>query len=213
MKQLAYGIAVAIVAAAAIGQETGIDQSRGESNEGGAREWRGRMPHREHLSEEGGAAEGLLLKALERPEVVAKLGITEATVKALRESAETQRTGLVDLRGRMEKAALAQARLLAADDVDEAAVMAAVEELGALRTEMAKLRIRQLLLIKQHLSPEQLAKVRELLGRRRGRDDADRGPGLRRLDAPDGDGAGGREGRPVRDRLPRPERPEPADAE
>ncbi len=145
------------------------------------REWQGRGIMRGgRMDGEGGGPEGLLLRALERPEVVAALGLSEETVQTLKAAAHEQSVAMIDLRAEMEKTALEQARLLAQPQVDEAAVMAAVEKLGALRIDAAKRQVRQVLLIKQLLTPEQLAKVREFAQRRReGADGGPRAPGGR----------------------------------
>lgn len=59
--------------------------------------------------------------------------------------------------------------LLAADSPDEAAVMAKVESLGALETEMHKLHLATLLAVRARLSPEQRKRLVELHEERRGR--------------------------------------------
>ncbi|MEO0109075.1 MAG: hypothetical protein ABIK62_07925, partial [candidate division WOR-3 bacterium] len=51
------------------------------------------------------------------------------------------------------------------DKVDEEAVMREVEESGRLRTEIAKLRMRALLLVKATLTPEQFKALRQLMSR------------------------------------------------
>jgi len=84
--------------------------------------------------------------------------------------------------------------------VDENAVMKAVEEAGEVRTAMAKLKVRQLLLVKRTFTPEQIElarkrmrqhmmRARDAQQERRRRDRPGRG---RRDAAPEGEPPGGK---------------------
>jgi Spy/CpxP family protein refolding chaperone len=107
---------------------------------------------------------GFLLERLaEGPELAEKLGLSEDQRQKLRNSLFEMKNRQVELRAEMEKASLAQAKLLTEKTVDETAVMAAVEKTGAIHTEMAKLRIKGVLLLKQTLTPEQQDKARQML--------------------------------------------------
>ena len=55
-----------------------------------------------------------------------------------------------------------QVRLLSEKTVNEKDVMKAVEKTGALSTEIAKVRVKKLLLVKKVLTPEQVEKVEEM---------------------------------------------------
>ena len=66
--------------------------------------------------------------------------------------------------------ALEQASLLTGKEVDEAAVMAAVEKAGKARTEIAKLRVKAILMLKETLTDEQREQVHKMMAERfRGR--------------------------------------------
>jgi Spy/CpxP family protein refolding chaperone len=91
-------------------------------------------------------------------------------VEALREGLREIRTRQIDLHAEHEKAGLEQAMLLTEPEIDEAAVMTAIEKIGEIQIRMAKLRIQPLFLIKRVLSAEQVARAQELVRehRRRG---------------------------------------------
>lgn len=115
----------------------------------------------------GGEGEGMLLRMLTADTRGAKeLGLSEEQIKQIKESVSTSTEELKALNGRMEKAALRQAELLKADTLDETAVLKAVQNTGDLRTQIAKLRIQQVIAAHKVLTPEQRAKVREMMAQR-----------------------------------------------
>ena len=59
------------------------------------------------------------------------------------------RKATIQLNAKRELAGLQQVELLSADKIDEKALMAAVEKTGRIQTEFAKLRIKQLIMIKK----------------------------------------------------------------
>jgi Spy/CpxP family protein refolding chaperone len=140
----------------------------------------------------GGVPEHVLGKLLTSPKVMAEVGLTEAQAEALREKAFGLKREEIKLRAELELAAMDQAKLVTGQTVKEADLMAAVEKTGALRTELAKLHMRGLLLIRETLTPEQREKLRKMAARRER---------LRR----EGDVCGGSEGarREVRERKRR----------
>jgi Spy/CpxP family protein refolding chaperone len=123
---------------------------------------------------------GHMLERIVHSKAVAKkLGLDEAQVDTIRKALFDIKMEEVELRAKLEKAALNQARILMQDDVDEGALMESVEETGNVRTELAKLRIKPLLVIRETLTPEQLEQARTLLRqtmrqRKGGRKDGDR---------------------------------------
>lgn len=153
----------------------------------------------------GGATRGtgdeMLLAAIAANERFAeRLGLAEDQVQRLRGAVESSRTEYAALRAQLEAAALQQARIMTAEPVDESALMAAVDTLFDVRAEMAKLKLRQLLMVKAVLTPEQLASARQMMRQRfrmrNGEEDARRG-GWRR---PEADADGERRPRPLRSR-------------
>lgn len=137
----------------------------------------------------GGGEEAIIGRLLATPMVAEKLGLSEEQVKTIKGKMEGFRTELETLRLDLEQASIEQARLLITQSVDEAAVMAAVEKAGEIRTKIAKVMMRQLLTVKKELTPEQIEKARTLLRERMekererfgaGRDQGEGGPGQRR---------------------------------
>lgn len=115
----------------------------------------------------GGDGEGWLLRLLTADSRAAQeLGLTDEQIKQMRETVSGSAEKMKDLNARIEKAALTQAELLKADTLDEAAVLKAVQEAGELRTQMAMLRVRQLIAAHKVLTPEQRVKARDMAARR-----------------------------------------------
>ena len=150
MKTLATALAVSwlVSGSAALAQMGGAPHG-GEGGPGGGR----------HLK--------IIGRILENPEVAEELGLTEEQQKTLRDKSYELRSREIELRADLEKAALEQARLMTRDDVDEQALMDAVEKTGAIRTEMAKLRVSQLLTIRKTLNEEQINSIRKYLHKHR----------------------------------------------
>jgi len=108
-------------------------------------------------------------RLLQNPEAREKLGITEDQVNAIKTGTEDIRTRMHELGEEMRSAAEEQVKLLQAETVDEEAVMAAVQKTGNIRTEIAKLRVKGLILVKSTLSADQVAKIKEFMHSRRHR--------------------------------------------
>lgn len=103
-----------------------------------------------------------IYRVLHNQELVEQLGLSDEQVTTLKEGMFALREKQIEIRSELEKAGLEQARLLTESAVDEEALMAAVEAAGQANTELAKLRMKQLLLVKTTLSAEQLATAKEL---------------------------------------------------
>lgn len=116
----------------------------------------------------------MLGKALRHPRMAEELGLSEEQRQAIDERLAALEEAHIELRAKMESAALKQARLMTAKELDEPALMAAVEETGHIHTEMAKLRIRHLLFMRQTLKPEQVEKARSIIRERMKRHQQDR---------------------------------------
>jgi Spy/CpxP family protein refolding chaperone len=127
-----------------------------------AREERG---NRERGGEKRGG-QAPIGRILNHPEMAKKLGITDAQREAIKAQMATMQEAHIALKAQMEKAALKQARLMTETTLDEAALMAAVEETGDIRTEMARLRIKHLLFMRSTLTPEQTEKLQEGMRKR-----------------------------------------------
>ena len=103
-----------------------------------------------------------VVRAALNPKLAEKLGITEeqsAKLKAL----NAEKDGLKELNEKVRKGMERQAELLKADKVDEAAVMAALDEVWEARKEVAKRQTKRIIAVKSILTPEQVAKAREAI--------------------------------------------------
>ncbi len=105
-------------------------------------------------------------QALRHPKVAEKLGLSEEQREAIDQELKALQKRQIELRAEMEEAALEQARLMSATELDEAALMAAVEETGRIHTKMAKLRIKHLLFMRKTLTPEQIQQARTIIRER-----------------------------------------------
>jgi Spy/CpxP family protein refolding chaperone len=131
-----------------------------------------------------GASMGRLLHV---PRVAEEIGLTDEQMQQIRDGEEALREEIQALTEQLQEAAVAQSELLLNDDVDEAALMQQVEETGRVRTEIAKLRMKQVLSLKQILTPEQRDKLRSFMAERKNRSEASRRR-PRRRDAAEQDG-------------------------
>lgn len=128
----------------------------------------------------GGGEEAMVARVLSNPKVAEKLGLSQEQVKTLTEKLDAVRKEIATLQIDLEGVSIQQAHLLTATQtVDEAAVMAAVEKTGEIRTKIAKLMIQQLLTVKKTLTPEQIEKARAMIRERfSGPKDKDQGEGV-----------------------------------
>ncbi|MBL7114247.1 MAG: hypothetical protein ISS35_00655 [Kiritimatiellae bacterium] len=107
--------------------------------------------------------ESMLARFVTNKEVAKKLDLSEEQVNHLKAKSIELRKASIQLNAKRELAGLEQVELLSADTIDEEALMAAVEKTGRIQTEFAKLKIKQLIMIKQTLTPEQLDRAKEML--------------------------------------------------
>ena len=205
MKKL-MTIAVAALTCAAFSQEP-------EAPKDGPHQGRGPMPERGMMFR-GGMQEGMqdpAVRAVLNPRIAEKIGLSEdVRLQAQKIDIDAQ-LAIRELQAKTRAAMDKQAELMKAPKPDEAAVMAAIDELFDLRKEMAKIQTRRVLAVKALLTPEQLEQalaemksVRE--GRRGDREaarDGDRGPrGPREGKGPRRDRRGEGKDRPAADEAP-----------
>lgn len=138
------------------------------------REDPGKDPRREHeVSARDGMAwmktSAWIDRLLSNPEGIQALGLNPEQVDRLRTAHVAFEERRATLRAVQEKAAIQQARLMAAREIDEDAVLAVIDELGKIRTEMAKQHVRHVLLIRRELSTEQIDRARRMMGEHRDR--------------------------------------------
>ena len=117
----------------------------------------------------------LLLRLLRNPAFAERLKLSPEDQRELEQEARVMQSEIAALQTEMHRLALRQASLMTGPEPDEAAVLEAVEAIGRVRTDIAKLRMRQLLTIRRRLSEDQLQQMRRFMYQqrqqeRRGRD-------------------------------------------
>lgn len=103
-----------------------------------------------------------VVRAALNPKVAAKVGLTEeqtAKLKALATNRDANKALQEKVRKGMEK----QAELLKAEKIDEAAVMAALDEVWDAKKEIAKLQTKRVIAVREILTPEQVKGLRQAL--------------------------------------------------
>lgn len=164
MKKLMIAMSMAALAAAVFAQEPG-----GPAADRPMRP----MPSRPERQSMGFSMAGdPLLRAVMNPKVAEAIELTDeqkAKVKKLRSSG-----GSRELQERFRKGMEKQSALLQAEAIDEAAVMAAVDETWEARKELAKEQTRRLIAVRSILTPEQVKKALSVMRDKGG------APGLRR---------------------------------
>jgi Spy/CpxP family protein refolding chaperone len=91
------------------------------------------------------------------------LGLSAAQVAKLKQDVFDTHAKQIDLRARADKARLEISKLLAAPKVDQAAVNRRIDEAAAARAELHKTRLGLLLRTRDALTPEQRAKLDEMI--------------------------------------------------
>ena len=101
-----------------------------------------------------------LLRYLSNPEAAEKLGLTEEQKTKLK-ALDKGRSASYDAQDKMRAAMRRQMALMEAEKIDEAALMAAIDEVCALRKTVAKEQAKRLIAVKSILTPEQVRKANE----------------------------------------------------
>ncbi len=183
MKQVWRNVVIAgvalLVAVPAFAQGPGPGDGPRHGRRGGGRE--GFHP-------EGGpqGGSGRFIERMLEPKVAEKLGLEPEQIKRLEKGIQHIKEREEALHDKLKQAGRKQAELLMEEEVDEDALMTAIEETGRIRTQMAKLRVKPILLVKQTLTTEQVEEARKLMHRGR---QQQRGQGR------EGRAGGGRDGR------------------
>ena len=126
-----------------------------------------------------------IVRMVSNPKMAEKLAITPEQREKLDASLKGEKEQTAEMQKKLREAMKKQVSLLEAEKVDEAAVMAAIDEVFALRRDMAKAQTRRVIAVKSILTPEQIAKGREAV--RELREKHPRGPRA--------EGEGGKRGR------------------
>ena len=111
--------------------------------------------------------ERLIDLLLANTKLTTEIGLSPETVASLRGESHAIQAQHNEIETQIRKLSLEQAnrmsRLLQASDANTNEMMKTVEEIGRLRTEQAKLAIQNLMVIRQHLTPDQIRRARELM--------------------------------------------------
>jgi len=143
---------VALAAGWATAQPGAMAMQRGRGQRGAGQRGGGR----------GGDGMERIVGAIARnPEIAAELGLSEEQIAALRKAQYEQRLKMLGLESDLGKLRLTQRHLLEQDDVDEAKILANVDEIAAKNAELARLRMQHALALRKILTPEQRRKAKE----------------------------------------------------
>ena len=99
---------------------------------------------------------GAIMRIAANPKMAEKLGITQEQQAKIKGILDAQREANQGIREKLRTAMEKQVELLKAEKVDEAAVMAAIDETFELRKAQAKAQTKQLIEVKSVLTPEQI---------------------------------------------------------
>ena len=101
-----------------------------------------------------------IVRLVSNPRMAEKLGLTDEQKAKLKEA---RRPGAEsrELQKKVREATMRQVELMKADKIDEAAVMAAIDEVFELRKKMAKDQAKRAIDVKSILTPEQIAIAHE----------------------------------------------------
>jgi len=95
------------------------------------------------------------------PQLVEKLGVTQDQIKKIDDIFQQHRLHLIDLNANLQKAEAVMEPLMAADQPDEAKIVAQIDRVAQARAELEKANARMLLAIRQVLTPEQWKKLEQ----------------------------------------------------
>ena len=109
----------------------------------------------------------MFTRMITRPQVAQELGLSEELVQEITKAFEDIDVKIAALQEVQAAAQTVQTELLAADPIDEEAVLKALDEVWSKRHDIAKLQMQKMLLVFSKLTPEQAAKAREFMARPR----------------------------------------------
>lgn len=123
----------------------------------------GERPPPPMRQERGGVMEGGEMMLLMRPMVVKQLELSAAQQSQIAAVVGSATNEAVSLRAKMQELAKKQAELMGGESIDEAAILKLADEIGEIRSEMAKIQIKQMLAARKILTTEQRLKMREMM--------------------------------------------------
>lgn len=115
-----------------------------------------------------------IVRLVQNPAMAEKLGLSSEQSDKLASVNNNGKEVLAENQKKMRVAMEKQKNLLKAIPIDEAAVMASVDEVFELRKAMAKVQMKKVIAVRTILTPEQLKKARGIMKEIRGRKDGGR---------------------------------------
>jgi Spy/CpxP family protein refolding chaperone len=100
---------------------------------------------------------------LMRPMVIKQLELTSAQQSQIADVVNAATNEMSSLRTKMQTLAKKQAELMGAEPIDENAVLQLADEIGKVRSDTAKVQIKQMLAARKILTAEQRLKMREMM--------------------------------------------------
>lgn len=165
MKKLMFAM-VAALSCAVVAQDTGNSRSPERRQfQRGSRD-RGAMMADRAMRGRGGFGDIVgdpAVMAAMNPKVAEKIGLSKEQREQLKKLDIEGRAKVRELQAKTREAMELQAKLMKEEKVDEAAVMAAIDELFGCRKEMAKAQTKRLIAMKALLTPEQIAKAADAM--------------------------------------------------
>lgn len=166
MKKLMFAmvaaLSFAVVAQDAEGPKAGQRDGgfrHGPRDRGAMAAERGMMP--------GGFGGGMMgdpaVMAATNPKIAEKIGLSAEACEQIKKLDTDNRAKVQELQKKTRELMEKQAQLMKVEKIDEAAVMAAIDELFECRKEMAKTQTRRLIGVKSLLTPEQITKATEAM--------------------------------------------------
>jgi len=179
----AVGLVGGFAMTAAFGQGDGeAKKERPEGRQGVRGGERGEMGRGGGMMMRSAINEFVIRRLVNEPKAATEMGISEEQIKALKEATEQLQKQREDLQKQLAELEEQQRKLMDEATVDEAAIMALLEKASKIRLDMEKASIKFVLLAKKTLTPDQVAKIKNMVQERmkaRGEGERGRGEGER----------------------------------
>ena len=104
----------------------------------------------------------ILPKTVMNPKSAEELSLTKEQTESLQSELGKIKPEIEKLKVELEKSAVKQAKLITDSKINEKELMAAVETTGKIRIEIAKLQVKQVLVVLKTLTPEQIEKAKQI---------------------------------------------------
>jgi Spy/CpxP family protein refolding chaperone len=162
---------VAVTVVSAVAQDDAPRRERRERAQGGVPGERRGSGMMERGGQAGGMQRGMgretmLANFVSNPRMAEHLGLSSNQVADLRAKMDVIKKDKIQVRAELEIAGMEQAKLLSAEQIDEAALKAAVEKTGGIHTRLAMLEIQPIVELKKILTPAQIAMARDMMRER-----------------------------------------------